>query len=59
MWKRLDGNADGKLSREEVAGHPKLVQEFEAIDADRDGFLSPEELKAVRARHAGRGAPRS
>jgi len=55
MWKKLDANGDGKLSKDEVANHPKLVQEFGAIDADKDGFLSAEELQAARARHAGRG----
>ena len=59
MWKKLDANGDGKLAKAEVANHPRLVQDFDAIDADKDGFLSAEELKAARARHAGRGTPRS
>ena len=59
MWKKLDANADGKLSKEEVANHPRLVSDFDTIDADKDGLLAPEELQAVRGRHAGRGTPRS
>ena len=59
MWKKLDANGDGRLAKDEVAGHPRLVQDFDAIDANKDGFLSAEELKAARARHAGRGAPRT
>lgn len=58
-WKKLDANGDGKLSKDEVAGHPRLANAFDTIDADKDGYLSPEELRAAHARHAGRGAPRT
>ena len=54
-YTRWDANADGKLSRDEVAGAPRLSQEFDAIDANKDGFLSVEELQAVRGQFAGRG----
>ncbi len=37
----LDANGDKKVSREEFA---KLVQVFDALDADRSGDLSPEEM---------------
>ncbi len=59
MWKKLDADGDGRLSRGEVAGHPRLANGFDAIDANKDGFLSVEELEAVRGRHASRPAPKS
>jgi hypothetical protein len=59
MWKKLDANGDGRLSRDEVAGHPRLAQEFDTIDANKDGFLSAEELHAARGRHVAKAAPKS
>jgi hypothetical protein len=43
-----DANGDGKLSKEEVTG--RLAEFFDRIDADTDGFLTPEELAARRGR---------
>jgi len=56
-FRKFDLNGDSKLSREEVANAPRLLQEFDAIDTDKDGFLSVEELQAARGRFAGRGRP--
>ncbi|MBL0140809.1 MAG: EF-hand domain-containing protein [Betaproteobacteria bacterium] len=56
-WKKLDANGDGRLSRDEVANAPRLLQDFDAIDTNKDGFLSAEELQAARGRYAGRGRP--
>jgi EF hand len=53
--KKLDTNGDKMISRDEAKGHPKLEKNFDAIDTNKDGKLSPEELKAFRA--AKRPAP--
>lgn len=59
IWKRLDTDGDGRLSREEVANHPRLAQHFDAIDTNKDGFLTPEELRAARASFAGKAGCKS
>jgi Ca2+-binding EF-hand superfamily protein len=41
-----DTNGDGLISRQEAAALPHLAQQFDAIDADHDGQLSKDELKA-------------
>ena len=40
---RADADGDGKISREEIP--PPLLQRFDQIDADRDGFLTAEEIR--------------
>ena len=57
-WKKWDANGDGRLSRDEVANAPRLSQQFDAIDANHDGFLTVEELQAARGQSAGRGPNR-
>lgn len=40
----LDVDGDGYISRAEAKAHPALDAEFNAIDSNRDGRLSREEL---------------
>ena len=54
LLNRLDRNDDGQLQRDEVPQQMKrLVQAFEQLDRDRNGRLSPDELR-ILAGHAGR-----
>ena len=51
-FKRADANNDGKLTREEARkGMPGVARNFDQIDTNKDGFLSPDELKAARMAH--------
>lgn len=45
---KLDRNGDGFLSKDEVASRPRLAAQFDALDTDHDGKLSPAELAALR-----------
>ncbi len=56
MFARLDANGDGFIDRSEAAGRPRLMQNFDAIDANRDGRLSRDELRAWREQHRRHGA---
>lgn len=42
LFKDLDSNEDGKLSKKEVKG--PLERDFDKIDINEDGFLSKEEI---------------
>jgi len=50
MIKRQDADGDGRLSRGEFRGPP---QRFDMIDADKDGFLTKEEITVFRASRGG------
>jgi Ca2+-binding EF-hand superfamily protein len=39
-FKRADANGDGKLSKTEAARLPAIADRFDALDTDKDGFLS-------------------
>jgi hypothetical protein len=45
-FKETDSNGDGQLSLDEVqAKNPKLAERFGALDTDKNGLLSKDELK--------------
>ena len=56
-FKRLDVNGDGKISKEEAP--PRLVQNFDRFDIDKDGLISLREFRAGQSGGVGgQGAPR-
>jgi Ca2+-binding EF-hand superfamily protein len=57
--KAADTNGDGMLSRQEAAALPRLADRFDAIDANRDGQVTFEELRASRKGHGKHGIARS
>jgi len=40
----VDVNRDGKITREEAAGHPELLEVFKERDRNGDGVLEASEL---------------
>ena len=46
MWDSLDANRDGYLTKDELAGSPGMVHNFDMIDTDHDGKISKAEWKA-------------
>jgi hypothetical protein len=49
--KKLDTNRDKLISREEAKASPALAKKFDAIDANKDGQLSRDEMKAFHTAH--------
>ena len=50
----LDTDGDQQLSRAELGDRmPRLAENFDTIDANRDGKLSRDEMRAARQAHAG------
>ncbi|HEV3344532.1 MAG TPA: alpha/beta hydrolase fold domain-containing protein [Pirellulales bacterium] len=56
VFKQLDRNGDGKISRDEFPRH--VARLFDQIDANHDGAVSPEEDAAFRRVTAPGDAPR-
>lgn len=54
--KAADKDGDGKISRAESAALPRIAKHFDEIDANKDGSLTHEEMKAFhqkqRANHS-------
>ena len=55
LFKEMDANEDGKLSKEEVKG--PIKNDFTKIDTDEDGFLSKEEIENAPKPERGQGRP--
>jgi Ca2+-binding EF-hand superfamily protein len=54
-WKRIDADGDGKVSLAEAqANAPRLAKHFEQLDANHDGFVTPDEMKAAFRHHHGK-----
>jgi len=57
----LDGNDDGRLSKNEVSDRPALSRYFGKLDSNQDGFLNRDEfaqLQVSRGFHFGPGLNR-
>lgn len=46
MIKRLDTDKDGKVSKDEAKGNPRLTENFAKFDTNSDGFIDEAEFKA-------------
>lgn len=44
-FRYIDRDANGSLSRSEIAVFPRIEKHFERIDVDRDGVVSPTEFE--------------
>lgn len=52
---KLDGNGDGVIDRAEAAKAPRLAEQFDTLDKNRDGKLSRDELPRRHGKRHGRG----
>jgi Ca2+-binding EF-hand superfamily protein len=60
QWQQADLDKDGQLSKAEAqaAGMKHLVDNFEAMDANKDSKISEAEMRTwMQGKHAGHGAP--
>ncbi len=48
-FKRLDGNADGKLSLKEAVKDKALAAQFDATDVNHDGMIAADEYANYKA----------
>lgn len=58
MGRHLDTDGDGQISKAELqAAHERRLAAFDRADANKDGKLSPEEMRSFRREHRGSGRP--
>lgn len=52
MFQKMDLDGDGRISKEEAqkSDRKRLQENFDVIDANKDGFLDKEELKTYKDR---------
>ncbi len=51
-FKKADKDNDGTLDRKEAKAMPRIAKNFDAIDADKDGTVSLDEIHTfMKARH--------
>jgi len=53
----IDADGNGMISRDEARVSATLAADFDAIDANRDGQITPDELRAWKKIRAGRRPP--
>jgi len=52
-WQRADANGNGRITRQDAARHmPGVSKHFDEIDANHDGVITQDEVRAFRQRRA-------
>lgn len=51
-FQKIDTDGDGKISRAEAAARPRLAERFDVIDANKDGFITRDEMRAAHQKLA-------
>ena len=53
-FKKADKDNDGTLTKEEAKAMPRVAKHFDAIDTDKDGTVSMDEIHTFMQAHHGR-----